>query len=107
MNKQKLTYLFLLSFSGWIFSGYLLYNYMAEQRQHLESMGTENAYNIVTQALQEDKSQKEIVATMEEWFEKEWTAQTGSVTTLCEFGRDKLKRILTEDGVTTICRLHI
>ncbi|AUI86320.1 hypothetical protein BS333_07905 [Vibrio azureus] len=80
---------------------------MSEQQQHLESISTENAYNIVIQALRKKRTQQEIVQTMQYWFENEWTAQTGSVTTLCEYGRDKLRRILTEEGVTTVCRLHI
>ncbi|MDK9779855.1 hypothetical protein KIT90_00540 [Vibrio sp. B172a] len=107
MNRKKLIFLFSLSFSGWFFSGFLLYNYMEEQRDHLESMVSENAYNIVAQAIQEDKSQEDIIASMEFWFENNWTAQTGSVTTLCKFGRDKLKRILTDEGVTTVCRLNL
>ena len=107
MNKRRLIILLLLSFTGWLFSSAMLYNYMSEQQQHLESISTENAYNIVIQALRKKRTQQEIVQTMQYWFENEWTAQTGSVTTLCEYGRDKLRKILTEEGVTTVCRLHI
>lgn len=107
MNKKRLSWLLILSVSGWLFSSYLLFNYMHQQRHELQEMATENAFNIVSQALQDVKYQQGIVATMELWFDNHWTAQTGSVTTLCELGRPKLRRILTEDGVSTICRMRI
>ncbi|PSW63397.1 hypothetical protein C0W54_01950 [Photobacterium kishitanii] len=107
LDKKKIALYSLISISGWIFAAYLMFMHLHNDRTLINDKITENAYNIVSQSLQDKKTDQEIVAQMQLWFADGWTAQTGSVTTICDNDRSKFKQILSDSSITTICRLHI
>ncbi len=106
-SKNKILLFSLISISGWIFASYIMLCEVRTEREYIKVMVSENAFNIVSQALQDKKTDKDIINQMELWFSKGWTAQTGSVTTICNNNRDAFKKIMSDDSITTICRLRI
>ena len=107
LSQKKILCYSLISISGWLFAAYLMFTHLSNDRDFINDKITENAYNIVSQSLQDTKTDPEIVAQVQDWFAKGWTAQTGSVTTICDNDRDKLKQILSDSAIVTICRLRI
>ncbi len=108
MLSKKLVYLFaVISLSGWLVSSLFIVLDNRNEKQYINEKITENAFNIVHQALQDKKNDAEIVAQMQEWFEKGWTAQTASITTICDNNRRKLNQILSSDSIAIVCRLRI
>ena len=107
LSQKKILCYSLISISGWLFAAYLMFTHLNNDRSFINDKITENAYNIVSQSLQDKKTDPEIIVQIQEWFAKGWTAQTGSVTTICDNDRDKLKRILSDSAIVTICRLRI
>lgn len=110
MFKDKYqTFLLLSGVSGWVIA--LILVFFSYGRMDVDTLIktkiSENAFNIVSQSLQGKDSDKEIVSQMKEWFDKGWTAQTGSVQTICDNDRNLFKKIMTEETISTICRLHI
>ena len=90
-----------------MFAAYLIFIHLNNDRDFINDKITVNAYNIVSQSLQNKKSDQEIIEQIQFWFANDWTAQTGSVTTICDNDRDKLKQILSDSAIVTICRLRI
>lgn len=108
MLSKKLIYLFaVISLSGWLVSSLLIVLDNRNEKQYINEKISENAFNIVHQALQDKKNDAEIVAQMQEWFDKGWTAQTGSITTICDNDRAKFNKILSNDSIAIVCRLRI
>lgn len=106
-SKNKILIFSFVSVMGWIFASFLMLTEIRSDREYIKVKVSENAFNIVSQALQDKKSDEEIIKQMEVWFSKEWTAQTGSVTTICDNNRDAFKKIMSDSAITTICRLRI
>lgn len=107
LSQNKILCYSLISVSGWLFAAYLMFMHLNSDRHFINDKITENAYNIVSQSLQDQKTDPEIVAQVQGWFAKGWTAQTGSVTTICDNDREKFKQILSDSAIVTICRLRI
>ncbi len=107
LSQKKILCYSLISISGWLFAAYLIFIHLNNDRDFINDKITVNAYNIVSQSLQNKKSDQEIIEQIQFWFANDWTAQTGSVTTICDNDRDKLKQILSDSAIVTICRLRI
>ncbi|SMY32217.1 hypothetical protein [Photobacterium andalusiense] len=107
LNKKNILWYSFISVSGWLFAAYLMFMHLDSDRDFINDKITVNAYNIVSQSLQDKKSDQEIIEQIQFWFKNGWTAQTGSVTTICNNDRKKFKQILSDSAIVTICRLHI
>ncbi|PSU88964.1 hypothetical protein [Photobacterium kishitanii] len=106
-SKNKTLLFSFIAVTGWLFAFYIMLIEVRTERDYIKEKVSENAFNIVSQALQNKKDEKEIIAQMESWFSKGWTAQTGSVTTICNNNRDAFKEIMSDDTIKIICRLRI
>ncbi|SUP42530.1 Uncharacterised protein [Vibrio owensii] len=73
----------ILSFSGWITSAYL-YIETTKQTQYMAEAKLINAYNILSGALGSASSESELHNIINDWRVKGWSAQTGSLTTICD-----------------------
>jgi hypothetical protein len=108
MLNKKLIFLFsIISLTGWMLSSFLIISNHNEEKMFIKEKITENAFNIVHQSLQDKKNDDEIVAQMQDWFDKGWTAQTGSIITICDNNRDRFKKILSDNAISTVCRLRL
>lgn len=107
LSQKKILCFSLISILGWLFASYLMVTHLSNDRDFINDKITVNAYNIVSQSLQDKESDHEIIKQIQFWFTNDWTAQTGSVTTICNNDRDKLKQILSDSAIVTICRLRI
>ncbi|PTB34037.1 hypothetical protein [Photobacterium phosphoreum] len=107
LNKKNILWYSFISVTGWLFAAYLMFMHLDSDRAFINDKITVNAYNIVSQSLQDKKSDQEIIEQIQFWFKNGWTAQTGSVTTICNNDRQKFKKILSDSAIVTICRLHI
>ncbi|KAE8177309.1 hypothetical protein [Photobacterium carnosum] len=106
-SKKKIFLFSLISITGWLFASFIMHTEIKTDHEYIKVKISENAFNIVSQALQDQKTDKEIIQQMEIWFDKGWTAQTGSVTTICNNNRAAFKQIMSDNTITTICRLRI
>ncbi|MUK90874.1 hypothetical protein GNP80_00195 [Aliivibrio fischeri] len=111
-NEKLPKFLFLFGMAGWIVALLLVLklssvNDFERLEAHVKTKAAENAFNIVSQALQDKKTDEDIVKQMEVWFKDGWTAQTGSVTTICDNDRSLFLNIMNEETISTVCRLRI
>ncbi|MUK51212.1 hypothetical protein, partial [Aliivibrio fischeri] len=81
LNERISKFLFILGMAGWVVSLVLIFklniaNEVEDLKKHIQVKTAENAFNIVSQALQDKKTDEEIIKQMEIWFSTGWTAQT-------------------------------
>ena len=112
LNERMSKFLFILGIAGWVMSLVLIFklntvNEIDDLKEHIQVKTAENAFNIVSQALQDKKTDEEIIKQMEIWFSTGWTAQTGSVTTICDNNRNAFRKIMKDDTIAIVCRLRI
>ncbi|GEM74675.1 hypothetical protein [Vibrio sagamiensis] len=72
----------LLSLSGWI-TGTFLYYSMNEQGKYIAQMKQINATHILTHSFQNLNSFDEVKSLINKWQKQNWSAQTGSLNTIC------------------------
>ncbi len=103
MNKLMSVFLVLLAFSGWITGSIFLYASKVNN-EYASEMAGENAFNIIEQSLKNDHSEAEVLAEIKRWNQNGWTAQTGSVITLCQSDRQRFRQWVTEKNISQICK---
>ena len=77
-----------------------------ELREQQITATTDNAYNIVDKAFKQSVSCKDdFLKLVVTWKKDGWTAQTGSLKTLCNNSRDRILDFATADKIDFICVL--
>lgn len=102
MNKIMSVFLVLLALSGWITGGVFLYISKINQ-DYATKMAGENAFNIIEQSLDNSHSEAEILAKIQLWKQDRWTAQTGSIITLCQTDRQRFRQWVAVKDISQIC----
>ncbi|MCD9513838.1 hypothetical protein [Photobacterium carnosum] len=103
MNKIISVFLVLLAFSGWITGGVLIYG-VNMNRDYATKMAGENAFNIIEQSLHNDHSEAVILANIELWKQDGWTAQIGSIITLCQSDPQRFQPWISAKNIPQICK---
>jgi hypothetical protein len=98
---QKFTTAFLLSIVAIILSVWLCTEYL----RHEPRIASDNAYNIVEKAVQGVSGPIDMVLIAQKWENDGWTAQTGSLKTLCHYDRHRLEDFAPIESINTICIL--
>lgn len=102
MNKLMSVFLVLLALSGWITGGIFMYGVKMNQ-ENVTKMAGENAFNIIDQSLHHANSEAAILAKIKQWKQDGWTAQTGSITTLCQNDPQRFSHWVTVKNISKIC----
>ncbi|CEO39765.1 hypothetical protein C0Z01_02055 [Photobacterium kishitanii] len=102
MNKSISALLVLLALSGWITGGIFSY-YSKVNDDYVTKMAGENAFNIIEQSLKNNHTEADILAQIQKWKKDGWTAQTGSIITLCNLDPQKLVDWVGKNNITKIC----
>jgi hypothetical protein len=95
-----------LSVSGWITSGFLCYE-IHQQKRELSEINLLNAKNIIANEIKSVTKGKAANTLVEHWISDHWSAQTGSLTTICHHHPSMLSEInpvIKESDVKQICR---
>ncbi|MFV8458767.1 hypothetical protein ACNO5M_27200 [Vibrio owensii] len=96
----------LLSVSGWITSAFL-YQEISAQHDYMADAKLWNAENILKDAFREAQAKPDIIALLDDWKQRGATAQTGSITTVCDNQPENLAKIspaLNESTIATACQ---
>ena len=104
MNKLMSVFLVLLALSGWITGGVFIYG-TTMNHNYATKMAGENAFNIIEQSLHNTDSEAAVLAKVMLWKQEGWTAQTGSIATLCQSDRQQLRHWVTAKNISKICKL--
>ncbi|PSU74846.1 hypothetical protein [Photobacterium phosphoreum] len=104
MNKLMSVFLVLLALSGWITGGVFIYG-ATMNHNYATKMAEANAFNIIEQSLHNTDSEAAVLAKVMLWKQEGWTAQTGSITTLCQSDRQQLRHWVTANNISKICKL--
>lgn len=84
LKERIIRYLvILLAFSGWITAG-VTYKAIAEHQDFMTDAKLWNATHILEDAFQHTSNREDALNLVNEWIKKGWTAQTGSLVTICE-----------------------
>ncbi|SMY15097.1 hypothetical protein [Photobacterium aquimaris] len=102
MNKLMAALLLLLAFSGWITSAIFIYQSKNNDNYVVKMLG-ENAFNIIEQSLSKSHSEAEVLTQIQQWKNDGWTAQTGSIATLCQYDRQRFKQWVAAKNLEQIC----
>ncbi|MEC6795771.1 hypothetical protein VXS03_01755 [Photobacterium sp. S4TG1] len=102
MNKLMSVFLVLLALSGWVTGGVFLYGTKIN-KDYATKMAGENAFNIIEQSLHHTDSEAAILAKIALWKKDNWTAQTGSIITLCQSDRQQFRHWVTVKNISKIC----
>lgn len=107
LSKNKVICLLVISFTGWVFAGYLSIIVSKSDIENAKIDAANNAFNMVYRVLElrNKTTDEDIINEVMLWFENGWTAQTGSLKTLCKFNNEKLDAIMSLDEKATVCRL--
>lgn len=106
MKKQSIIsiFLLLLSFSGWI-TGSIFYHLARENDRFLMEKRLDTPFNIISQMLQRNNSDDEVLNQINISISKGWSAHTGPLTMLCEGDRYRLLSIITESNADQVCNM--
>ncbi|PSU51755.1 hypothetical protein C9J12_02080 [Photobacterium frigidiphilum] len=105
MNRYIVsTLLFILSLSGWI-SGAVFYYQAIENDRYLMDERLDTSFNIISQMLQRNNNDEDVLNQVNISISKGWSAHTGSLTTLCENDKHRLLSIINESNVDKVCAL--
>lgn len=102
MNKLMTVLLILLALSGWISSGVFIYLSKINHDYAIKMTG-ENAFNIIEQSLKKSHSEDVILTKIKLWKQDGWTAQIGSIITLCQTDRQRFRQWVSADNLLKIC----
>ncbi|MCG9659728.1 hypothetical protein [Vibrio mediterranei] len=72
---------------------------------HYKYLASETSFNIVEQALKGKTSEEVILETVRMWQRDKWTAQTGSLKTLCLLAPTRLEEVMLSTTVHKVCIL--
>lgn len=105
MNRYIVSALLLtLSLSGWI-TGAVFYYQSLENERYLMDERLDTSFNIISQLLQRKNNDEDVLNQITISISKGSTAQTGSLTTLCENDKRRLLSIMTESNIDKVCAL--
>ncbi len=105
MNKKiTISLLSILTLSGWITTAVQIY-LASENKALLLDKILDNPFNLVSLQLQIERDIKDPVEIIQFWVKNGWTAETGSLLTICNNNKDKLSSILSSDQINEACRL--
>lgn len=105
MNRYIVSALLLtLSLSGWI-TGAVFYYQALENDRYLMDERLDTSFNIISQMLQKNNNDEDVLNQINISISKGWSAHTGALTTLCENDKRRLLRIITESNVDKVCAL--
>ena len=63
------------------------------------------SFNIVEKAIGQPASTEEVLAAVAGWKQAGWTAQTGSLKTLCQYAPARLAQLIPEESINRVCIL--
>ncbi|CEO41733.1 hypothetical protein C0W35_06045 [Photobacterium kishitanii] len=105
MNKKIIILLLLmLALSGWITTAVQIY-LVSENKALLLDKILDNPFNLVSLQLQVERDIKDPVEIIKFWVKNGWTAETGSLLTICNNNKEKLSSILSNAQINDACRL--
>lgn len=105
MNKKiTISLLLILALSGWVTSAIQVY-LSNENKALLLDKILDNPFNLVYLQLQVKRDIKDPVEMIQFWVKNGWTAETGSLLTICNNNKEKLSSILSNDQINEACRL--
>ena len=90
-----------LSLSGWITSGLLWYE-IHQQKNQVIAFNLLNAKNIIASEIKSVTTAKAANTLVEDWFSRHWSAQIGSLTTICDYHPSILSEINPVIGASDI-----
>jgi hypothetical protein len=94
----------ILVFSGWITSAVQIYLADVNNKLLLNN-SLDNPFNLVRLQLNIERDKYSPLDLIKLWLENGWTAETGSLRTICFNDRSRLSSILTENEISIACSL--